>query len=234
MTDGIQADGGAGAENDPWAPPADRPSLEKNPPAPQQPSDPYSAQDQPLAFPPPSVHDQATVVSMPGADFPPPGYGAPAAVPPPPIAPTGPGAPAGPVPGGYGYPAYPGYPGGQGYGWPGTPMTPPQNGMGTAAMVLGILSCTMFCVYGVFSVVLGVIAVVLGIKGRRRSERGEATNHGQAQAGLVTGIIGLVLGLAVMVVMIIAIVVGINAEDSTDPYYDARAPLPTATAPIAP
>ncbi|MGX4689538.1 DUF4190 domain-containing protein [Streptomyces sp. JNUCC 63] len=220
MTDGTQAGGGTGADDNPWAPPVDRPSLEKNPPVPQQPSAPYPAQNQPLAFPPPSVHDQATVVSMPGAG---------SAVPPPPIAPTG------PAPGGYGYPTYPGYPG-QGYGWPGTPTMPPQNGMGTAAMVLGILSCSMFCLYGVFSVVLGIVAVVLGVKGRRRAERGEANNHGQAQAGLITGIIGLVLGLAMLVLMIVIIVVGINEGNSidADPYYDARAPLPTATAPIAP
>lgn len=220
MTDGTQAGGGAGAESDPWAPPANRPSLEKNPPAPQQPSAPYPAQSGLPAFPPPSVHDRETMVSMPTAD---------SAVPPPPIAPTG------PAPGAYGYPGYPGqgygHPG-QGYGWPGMQARPPQNGTGIAAMTLGILSCTMFCVYGVFSVVLGVIAVVLGVKGRRQAERGEATNHGQAQAGLVTGIIGLVLGLAVMVLIIIGIMVGINSEEGSVDPYDARVPLPAATAPV--
>lgn len=129
-------------------------------------------------------------------------------MPPPPIAPTGPAAP-----GGYGYPGYP-----QGYGWPGMPMAP-QNGNGIAAMVLGILSCCLFCMYGVLSVVLGVLAVIFAIKGRHKAQRGEATNYGQAQAGLITGIIGIVIGVAVMVVMIIAIVAAINDESDED-YYD--------------
>ncbi|MEU3347785.1 DUF4190 domain-containing protein [Streptomyces sp. NPDC006700] len=216
MTDGTQAGGGAGNE-DPWAAPGSRPSLEKNPPAPEQPS----------GFPPPSVHDQETMISTPGAGFPPPGYGAPTAdsVPPPPVAPTGPGVPPGGVPGGYGYPTYPG----AGQGWSGMPM-PPQNGMGTAAMVLGILSCVMFCVYGIFSVVLGVLAVVFGVKGRRKADSGEANNRGQAQAGLITGIIGIVLGLAVIVLVIIGVAYANHVEVSDSSWDEgARAPLPTVT-----
>jgi hypothetical protein len=106
--------------------------------------------------------------------------------------------------------------------------------MGTAAMVLGILACSLFCLYGVFSVVLGIVAIVLGVKGRRRVERGEADNHGQAQAGLITGIIGLVLGLAMVALMVAVIVAGIKAEESEDSSYDAHAALPAATAPIVP
>ncbi|MFH9982241.1 DUF4190 domain-containing protein [Streptomyces sp. NPDC017179] len=222
MTDGTQAGGGAGAE-DPWAPPGSRPSLEKNPSAPAQPLGP----EQPSGFPPPSVHDQETMISMPGAGFPSPGFGAPTAgsVPPPPVAPTGPGMPTGPVPGGYGYPAYPA----AGQGWPGMPM-PPQNGMGTAAMVLGILSCVMFCVYGIFSVVLGVLAVVFGVKGRRKADRGEANNRGQAQAGLITGIIGIVLGVVTLALVILGVFY-VNTVEVPDSSRDegARAPLPAVT-----
>ncbi|MEU6810671.1 DUF4190 domain-containing protein [Streptomyces sp. NPDC046831] len=240
MTDGTQSAGDAGAGDNPWAPPESRPSLAKNPrqPAPRpsapqyqappppqqppawdQPSAPAQppAQDQPPAFPPPSVHDQATMASISTAGFPPPAFGAPAgesAVPPPPIAPTGPAAP-----GGYGYPAYP-----QGYGWPGMPMAR-QNGMGTAAMVLGILSCCLFCLYGVVSVVLGILAIVFGVKGRRKAERGEADNHGQAQAGLITGVIGLILGVVVLILIAVGITFAINDERNRqtdeDPYYGA-------------
>ncbi|MFF4762193.1 DUF4190 domain-containing protein [Streptomyces sp. NPDC001292] len=224
MTDGTQAGGGAGAE-DPWAPPGSRPSLEKNPSAPAQSPGP----GQPPGFTPPSVHDEATMTSMPAAGFPPPGYGAAtadSAVPPPPVAPTGPGVPTGPVPGGYGYPAYPG----SGQGWPGIPM-PPQNGMGTTAMVLGIMSCTMFCFYGIFGVVLGVLAVVFGIKGRRKAERGEANNHGQAQAGLITGIIGIVLGFLMIAVLILGFFFAGSVEDSSDSYDEdlAHASLSAVT-----
>lgn len=143
-------------------------------------------------------------------------------MPPPPVAPGGPGAP-----GGYGYPGY-----GQGYGWPGMPM-PPQNGMGTASMVLGILACALFCLYGVVSVVLGILAIVFGIKGRRKAESGVANNHGQAQAGFVMGIIGVILGIAVIVLIAVGITAAINDDSyDDDPYYGpARpAPVPVATA----
>ncbi|MFI0542143.1 DUF4190 domain-containing protein [Streptomyces sp. WSLK1-3] len=208
MTDGTQSNG----DRDPWAPPQSGPSLEKSPsPGAGQPPSPS-----------PSVHDQPTMASGPNGayGFPPPvaeqpaptpGYGYPAPVPPPPIGPEGPGAPVG-----YGYPGYP--QGAQGYGGWAPPM-PPQNGMGVAAMVLGILSCALFCMYGILSLVLGVLAIVFGVKGRKRAERGEATNHGQAQAGFIMGIIGTILGIAVIVLLAIGITAAINSEDDSD-YYD--------------
>ncbi|MFF1719587.1 DUF4190 domain-containing protein [Streptomyces sviceus] len=221
MTDGTQSSGDG---RDPWAPPESGPSLEKSP---------SSGAGQPPA---PSVHDQATVTSVPNDGFPPPGAaapgygypapeqgipGGPAAVPPPPIGPEGPGAPVG-----YGYPAYPQGP--QGYGgW--APPVPPQNGMGVAAMVLGILSCALFCMYGVLSVILGVLAIVFGIKGRKKAERGEATNRGQAQAGFIMGIIGTIIGVAVVVALIIGITAAVNSEDDSD-YYDGSLAV-VATAP---
>ncbi|MEU9335375.1 DUF4190 domain-containing protein [Streptomyces sp. NPDC048290] len=201
---------------DPWAPPEHR-----------QPGD----ADRPSGPPPPSVHDQATMAAMPAAGFPPPAApGGPSpydtaghapydttgagAVPPPP---AGPGAA-----GGYGYPGA-GYPQGdyplRGYGYPGALM-PPQNGMGTAAMVLGILACCLFCVYGVVSVILGILAIVFGIKGKKRAEQGIADNRGQAQAGLITGIIGLILGVATIVLLIVGFATAISEFEEEDPYYD--------------
>lgn len=205
MTDATQPDGGS---HDPWAPPESTPSLDKS----QTPQ-------------PPSVHDQATVTSMPGftpptgtPQYDPSGAGT-GAVPPPPVAPTGPGAP-----GGYGYPGYPQ----AGYGWPGMPMAP-QNGMGVAAMVLGIISCTLFCLYGVVSLVTGILAIVFGIKGRKRAEAGVATNHGQAQAGLIMGIIGVILGITVIVLIAVGITAAINSDDyDDDPYYGTLGPVATA------
>lgn len=139
--------------------------------------------------------------------------------------------PVGPaMPGGYGYPGYP-----QGYGWPGMPMAP-QNNMGTAAMVLGILSCCLFCIYGVVSLALGVTAVILGIKGKKRADRGEATNRGQAQAGLITGIIGTVLGVVTIIALIVGIAFAVKHDhdsDTTDsdPYYNSA---PSLSAPLLP
>jgi len=97
---------------------------------------------------------------------------------------------------------------------------PPRNGFGIAALVLGILSVCLFCMYGVVSVVLGTLAVVFGVKGRRLADKGEADNRGQAQAGFVLGIIGIVIGVAVITVLIVAIVAADHDDsrnsDSTD------------------
>ncbi|MCE0446134.1 hypothetical protein LT493_18655 [Streptomyces tricolor] len=78
-------------------------------------------------------------------------------MPPPPIAPDGPGQ----VP--YGYPGpqqapYGGapYPVGHGYAWPGM-QPPPSNGMGTASLVLGIISAVGFLMWPV-ALVLGILA----------------------------------------------------------------------------
>lgn len=224
MTDAAQPGGDSTGGHDPWAPPESRTPLAKGPEHADGQGLPPGAATPPAA--PPSAHHPSAPPPVP-----PPGYGAPgsvppagsdpygagaSAVPPPPVAPTGPG-----TPGGYGYPGYP-----QGYGWPGAPMAQ-QNGMGIAAMVLGILSCCLFCLYGVVSVILGVLAVVFGIKGRRKAERGEANNHGQAVAGLITGVIGIVLGLAVIVLLAIGITLAINEEES-DSSYGAARPGPVA------
>ncbi|MEU6145348.1 DUF4190 domain-containing protein [Streptomyces sp. NPDC047081] len=247
-------------EQDPWAPPERKTSLDKGAQPASQDQQPYSQAQSPAsqqpAGQPPSMHDQATVTSVPSDGFAPPtpGYGYPgaaapghgtppygapgpqgggpqggwaeSAVPPPPMAPGGPAPQGPPPPGGYGYPAYP-----QGYGWPGM-QPPPQNGMGTSAMVLGIVSCCLFCFYGVFGLVLGILAVIFGIKGKRRADRGEATNRGQAQAGFITGIIGIILSLAMIALVIVGIVLAINDNDDSsdyDPYYNSA---PSVSAPL--
>ncbi|MGW5045956.1 DUF4190 domain-containing protein [Streptomyces griseoluteus] len=237
MTEQTQPEGGRGTSgqepgSDPWAPPQG-PSLQK-----QQ--------------TPPSVHDQATMAAMPAVGpgpqagpTVPPQQGGPA-VPPPPIGPHGPGVPPY-TPAGYGYPSHPGpqgHPGAQGYpgypqppayGWPGAPMGPaPQNNAGTAALVLGILSIVLFCLYGVVSLILGVIAVILGVQGRRRADRGEATNRGQAQAGFVLGIIGIIVGVATLALFIGILVFAAHKEDSRqddDPFgssYNSAPQIPAS------
>ncbi|MEY9994667.1 hypothetical protein ABIE67_006699 [Streptomyces sp. V4I8] len=123
-------------------------------------------------------------------------------VPPPPIAPGGPG----PVPygypgsGGYGYPPGPGAAGY--YGWPGM-QAMPSNGMGTAGLVLGIISAVVFCLWPV-AIVVGVLAVIFGAIGRGKARRGEATNPGQALAGIICGVAGVGLGLGMAALLIVA------------------------------
>lgn len=204
MSDG-SAGRGASEERDPWAPPADEgapgapgaggTSWPASGPVPLEKRDPWAAPAAPPA----------------GAG----GQGEP--VPPPPIGPEGPGQvpygypgfpgpQGGGAPGPQGYPGYPGYPGYQGqgppgYGWPAMPMAP-ANGMGVTALVLGIIAAAVFCLWPL-AIVLGVLAIIFGSIGRGRAKRGEATNPGQALAGIICGIAGIVLGVALLVVLIV-------------------------------
>ncbi|QES46263.1 hypothetical protein DEJ49_26885 [Streptomyces venezuelae] len=155
-------------------------------------------------------------------------------MPPPPVSPDGPGQ----MPYGYGYPGpgqqgfqgqqgYAGYPG---YGWAAMPMAP-ANGMGVTALVLGIIAAAGFCLWPL-AIVLGILAVVFGAVGRGKARRGEATNAGQALAGIICGAVGIVLGVALLVILVV-----VPDDDSDDgstrddePGYSAAA---TSAAPAA-
>lgn len=98
-------------------------------------------------------------------------------------------------------------PGQQGFP-PGFAPIPPTNNKATAALITGITTLVLSwcCGLGVF----GLVAVALGLKGRaevRRSE-GAQTGDGLALAGIVTGAIATVVGLAVIVLIILVVVSG--------------------------
>ncbi|MEU5613335.1 DUF4190 domain-containing protein [Streptomyces sparsogenes] len=106
----------------------------------------------------------------------------------------------------YGTPQPPGqapqYPAGAGYPaappvYPGATGMPMQqsNGMGTAALVCGIIGlvCGITYFLWVFAVVLGILAIIFGAVGKGKASRGEAGNGGSATAGLVCGIVGMVV-----------------------------------------
>ncbi|MGQ4512656.1 DUF4190 domain-containing protein [Streptomyces sp. DW26H14] len=224
---------GGDQPRDPWAAPEQRPSLDK----PAQPAGPPP--QSPPGAPPAggSVHDQPTVLGTPGPVPPPPPapgtYGHPGQssgqVPPPAGPPAGPppypggsaaGAPPYPQGPGYGYPQYPA--GGPapygGPGWAG--QAPPSNGMGTAAMVLGIVSVVGICLYGITGLITGVLAIVFAVKGRRKADNGEATNRSAATAGLILGWIGAVLGFLAIVGIVVAIIVGVHESHDSTPLPD--------------
>ena len=105
------------------------------------------------------------------------------------------------------YPTQPGPPPGQHTERPqGQYPAPPQgqyptarrrNGMGTAALVLGVvgLVLVLLLLFSPIGAFLGLLAVLFGILGIIRVNRGEADNRGQAVAGLVTGGIALLVGV---------------------------------------
>lgn len=113
-------------------------------------------------------------------------------VPPQPL-PPGPYAPQQYAPQQYGGQPYPGQP----YGWPGYGYGPaPRNGPGTAALTLGIIALCTFWVpllYLIGALPCAIIAIVQGSKGRKLAAAGWATNGGKAKAGVVCGVIALIL-----------------------------------------
>jgi hypothetical protein len=140
-----------------------------------------------------------------------------------------------PPPPGYGGPTPP-----PGYGQPGWPQQPPpgtgwdapgygnwaptrNNGLGTAALVLGILSLPAL-VTVVGGVVLGILAIIFGFLGRGRVKRREADNGGMALAGIILGFVSL----AISVLVVLFVVVLANKYDdcidrgNTVEYCDAN------------
>lgn len=90
----------------------------------------------------------------------------------------------------------------------------PRNGLGTAALILGILAVlAAITVFG--GIVFGLLAIVLGLIGRGRAKRGEATNAGVAVAGVVIGALGLLISVG-----LIAFGLSLFNSDSGRQYQD--------------
>lgn len=109
--------------------------------------------------------------------------------------------PGAPPPGGAPYQPYPYPPGPYPGGYPPAPpygeypSPAPRNGLGIAALVVGIIAL-IGAISVVGGILLGIVAVVLGFAGRARAKRGEATNGGTALAGIIVGVVAMVAGLA--------------------------------------
>jgi uncharacterized membrane protein len=69
-------------------------------------------------------------------------------------------------------------------------------------MIVGIVSIPALCLCGL-GLLSGIVAVVLGFLGRQKAERGEATNAGQALAGIITGGVAVLLGILWIVFTVI-------------------------------
>jgi hypothetical protein len=83
-----------------------------------------------------------------------------------------------------------------GSGYPTSPARR-RNGMGTAALILGVLALVLavLIIFSALAIPLGLVAAILGAVGLARAGRGEADNRGAALAGLITGLLGLVIGV---------------------------------------
>ncbi|MFC5805487.1 DUF4190 domain-containing protein [Streptomyces formicae] len=72
-----------------------------------------------------------------------------------------------------------------------------RNGLGTAALILGIIGALSGVIPFFFWLagILGLIGLILGFSARGRVKRGEATNKGVALAGVILGLVSLVLSV---------------------------------------
>ena len=110
---------------------------------------------------------------------------------------------------------------------PGVPMPPasvpggaPQNGMGTAGLVMAILQ--FVCLGPIAS----VLAIVFGRIGMNKAKRGEATNGGMATVAFWLGIVGLILTTIGIIVAVFVISAGAKVVvDSLDPAKNSQTGL---------
>lgn len=106
--------------------------------------------------------------------------------------------------------ASPGY--GHGYGYQTPVRQQPANGHGIAALVLGILSVTLFWCYGLPGLACGVPGLIFGTLAVRRARRGEAT-MGYGVVGLVLSSLGLLMSITFLAAFGWAVAAAIQCAD---------------------
>ncbi|MER7107859.1 DUF4352 domain-containing protein [Streptomyces sp. NPDC000229] len=130
------------------------------------------------------------------------------------------------------------HPGSGPYGGPPQQLGPARNGLGTAALVLGIIGALSGVIPLLFWLagILGLIALILGLAGRGRVKRGEAVNKGVTTTGAVLGLVALILSVVGAVITFKAVddaVKEIDKELSAtapkDPAADKSSGAPEAT-----
>lgn len=82
---------------------------------------------------------------------------------------------------------------------------PARNGMGTAALVLGILGLLFALLVGFLGLILGILAIVFGSVGMARANRGQASNKTMAGWGLGLGIASVTLVAVSFLVLLAAL-----------------------------
>ena len=86
-----------------------------------------------------------------------------------------------------------------------------KNGAAIASLIMGILSLVFACCGG--SLIFGIVGIITAIVSKSKSPTGKL--NGMAIAGLIMSIVGVVAGIAGMVVLII-----VTAVEGIDRIYD--------------
>lgn len=108
----------------------------------------------------------------------------------------------------------------------------PRNGMGTAALILGILAI-LTCWIPVVGFVLGLIALILGVVGRGRVKKLQATNGGAATTGLVLGVLSVIVNILATLLIggVVFAFLGIGGGQVAGQYTQCMANAPNAGTP---
>jgi hypothetical protein len=110
---------------------------------------------------------------------------------------------------------------------------PPRNGVGTAALILGLVGLPFFLtgLTAPIAIVLGLIAIPLALTGLARVRRREATNRGAAVTGLILGTLAVALGVWSIVVTVQAVGEVLNGPTATvaGSGNQAAGPVPLGT-----
>ncbi len=94
--------------------------------------------------------------------------------------------------------------------------------MGTGSLGLGIVAALLSWV-PVVGLILGICAVATGVRARTRVKRGEADNDVRSLAGVVLGIVAIVIGAAISIWMLYVMVsYQVCIGNATDRYQYSR------------
>lgn len=86
-----------------------------------------------------------------------------------------------------------------------------RNGMGVAALVLGIVGLLLSWIPFVW--ITSILAIIFGAIGAKRARRGEATNRGMALWGMWLGIAAVILWFLAAILFGIALIgAGMSGE----------------------
>lgn len=97
-----------------------------------------------------------------------------------------------------------------------TPPKTDRKGFGIAAMVLGIVSLVFFCLWYI-SIPCAILALIFGILGVK------STGKGMAITGIVTGSIGLVVTVLIVIfAFVTGFIIGVSDSLDDDYYYRHR------------
>ena len=97
-------------------------------------------------------------------------------------------------------PSYPGSPQMAGYNPPGG--AKPTSGLAIGSLICGIISVVLFCAWFI-AAPLGLAAVIMGIIAKGKINRGEAGGNGLAMTGIITGIMGILISVGIVVSAVI-------------------------------